>query len=81
MHLGTFTTNSSCQLDILWHDSNSLGVDGTEIGVFENSNQVGFTGFLEGHDGRRLESKIGLEVLSDFTDQSLEWKFSEKKLS
>ena len=56
-------------------------MNGAEVGIFEDAHQVGFTGFLEGHDGGRLESKIGLEVLSNFTDQSLEWKFSEKKLS
>ena len=79
-HLGSFTTDSACQLNILWHDGNSLCVDGTEIGVFKDSYQIGFTGFLESHDSRRLESKVGLEVLCDFADQSLEWKFSDEKL-
>ena len=50
VHLGTFTTDSSCQLDVLWHDGDSLGVDGAEVSVFEDSDQVSFTGFLEGHD-------------------------------
>ena len=46
----SFATDSSCQLDVLWHDGDSLGVDGAEVGVFKDSDQVSFTGFLEGHD-------------------------------
>ena len=77
----SFATDSSCQLDILWHDRDALGMNCAEVSVFEDTDQVCFTGFLESHDGRRLESKIGLEVLSNFTNQSLEWKFSEKEFS
>ena len=31
-------------------------------------------------DGRRLESKIGLEVLGDLTDESLEGELSDEEL-
>lgn len=65
--LRTFTTDSASQLDVFGHDGDPLGVDGTQVGVLEETNQVGLAGFLQGHDGRALESKIGLEVLSDFT--------------
>lgn len=34
--------------------------------------EVGLGRLLEGHDGRRLESQVGLEVLSDLTDKTLE---------
>jgi hypothetical protein len=37
-------------LDVLWHDGDSLGVDGAEVGVFEETNEVGLGGFLEGED-------------------------------
>lgn len=60
-------------------DGNSLGVDGTQVGVFEKGDQVGFNGFLQGTDGRGLESQVGLEVLGDFSDQSLERKLSDKQ--
>ena len=78
--LGTFSTDSSGQLDVLWHDGDSLGVDGAQVGVFEETDQVSFTGFLEGHDSRALESEISLEVLGDFSDQSLEGEFSDEEL-
>lgn len=42
----SFTSDSSCELDVLWHDCYSLGVDSAKIGVFKQSNQVGFSSFL-----------------------------------
>ena len=59
------------RLDVLWHDGDSLGVDGAQVGVFEEADQVGFAGFLESCDGGRLESQVGLEVLGDLSDQTL----------
>ena len=44
--LCAFTTDTSGKLDVLGHNSYSLGMDGAEIGIFENANQVGFRGFL-----------------------------------
>ena len=44
--LGTLPTDSPSQLDILWHDRNTLGMDGTQIGVFKQSHEVGFGSFL-----------------------------------
>ena len=38
-------------------------MDGTEVGVLKQSNQVGLTGFLQGTDSGGLESEIGLEIL------------------
>ena len=36
--------------------------------------------YLEGSDGSRLETQICLEILCDFSDQSLEWQFSDQQL-
>ena len=38
--LGTFATDSSGQLDVLWHDGHTLGVDGAKVGVLEDSDEV-----------------------------------------
>ena len=35
---------------------------------------------LEGHDGGRLESEVGLEVLGDLTDETLEGELSDEEL-
>ena len=77
--LSSFSTDSSGQLDVLWHNGHPLCVDGAQVGVFEETDQVGFRGFLESSDGRRLESQVGLEVLGDLTDQTLEGELSDQE--
>merc|ERR1711936_726334 len=79
--LGTFTTDTSGQLDILGHDGDTLGVDGAQVGIFEKTNQVSFGSFLESHDGTGLEPQVSLEVLGDFTDKTLEGQFADQKFS
>lgn len=60
-------------------DGDTLGVDGAKVGVLEERDKVGFDGLLESTDGRRLEAEIRLEVLGDFTDQSLERQLSNEE--
>ena len=69
--LSAFSTDTSCQLDVLWHDGDTLGVDGAQVGVFEESDQVSLGCFLESHHGWALESQVGLEVLGDSRPQTL----------
>ena len=78
--LGTFTTDTSGQLDVFWHDGDTLGVDGAQVGVFEQSDQVGFTGFLQSHDSWALEPQVGLEILGDLSHETLEWQFPDEEL-
>ena len=80
-NLSTFTTDAAGELDVLWHDGHTLGVDGAKVGIFEETDEVSFAGFLESHDGGALETKISLEVLSDLTDQTLEGEFPQEELS
>ena len=56
-------------------------MDGAEVGVFEKSDHVGFSGLLESEDGGRLESKVSLEVVGDFSNESLERKLSDEEFS
>ena len=77
---GSLSSDSSGELHVLWHDGDSLGVDGAEVGVFEKTNHVGLSGFLESEDSRGLESEVVLEVVGDFSHESLEWKFSNEEL-
>ena len=56
-------------------------MDGSQVGVFEEGDEVSLAGFLQSHDGRRLESQISLEVLSNFTNKSLERQLSDQKFS
>jgi hypothetical protein len=44
--LSSFTTDSPRQLDVFGHNSHSLGVDSTQVGVFKQTNKVSFACFL-----------------------------------
>ena len=79
-HLSTFTTDTASQLDVLGHDGHTLGVDGAQVRVFEQTHQVSFAGFLQGHDGGALEAQIGLEVLGDLADETLEGQLADQEL-
>ena len=50
-------------------------MDGAQVGVLEQADQVGFGSLLQSEHCRRLEAEVRLEVLRDFTDQAL--KFTE----
>ena len=78
---GSLAPDSSGELHILGHDGNSLGVDSAEVGVLEESDHVSLSGLLESEDGGGLESKIGLEIVGDLSDESLERKFSNEEFS
>jgi hypothetical protein len=78
--LGSLSADAACQLDILGHDGDSLGVDCAQVGIFEESDQVGLAGFLQGHDGGALESQVGLKVLGDLTYQTLEGQLADQQL-
>jgi hypothetical protein len=56
-------------------------VDGAEIGVLEEPDEVGLGGLLEGQDGCALEAKVGLEVLRDLANEALEWGLADQELS
>jgi hypothetical protein len=43
-----------------------------EVITFKKRNEVGFGRLLQSHDGRRLKAQVGLEVLSDLSDETLE---------
>ena len=80
MDLSTFTTDAAGELNVLGHDGDTLGMDGTQVGVLKESNEVSLRGFLEGHDSRGLEAEVSLEILGDLTDETLEGEFPDEEL-
>ena len=56
-------------------------MDGAQVGVLKETNQVGLRGLLEGHDGGGLEPQVSLEVLGDLTDKTLEGQLADEELS
>lgn len=55
-------------------------MDGAKVGVLEEGDEVCLDRLLESADGRALEAEIGLEVLSNLTDKTLEWQLADEKL-
>ena len=79
-YLGPLTTDTTGELDILGHDGHPFGVDGAQVGVLEETDEVCLRGLLKGEHSRALEAKVSLEILSDFTDQALEGELADEQL-
>jgi hypothetical protein len=77
---GALTTDATGELDVLWHDGHTFGVDGAKVGVFEETNEVSLGGFLEGENGGALETEVVLELGGDLTDESLEGELTDEEL-
>lgn len=56
-------------------------MDGAEVGVFEQADEVSFNGFLEGEEGRALESELAVGLVGDVFHDSLERKLSDEEVS
>ena len=79
--LGPLAADAPGQLDVLGHDGHSLGVDGAKVGVLEQADQVGLGSLLQRQHSGALEAQVGLEVLGDLTDQTLEGQLADEQLS
>lgn len=56
-------------------------MDGAQVGVLEEGDEVGLDGLLKSTDGGGLEAEVGLEVLGNLTDQTLEGELADEQLS
>ena len=79
-NLSTLSTDTAGQLDVLGHDGDPLGVDGTQVGVLKETHEVSLASLLQSHDSGALEPQVSLEVLGDFTHQTLEGELADQKL-
>ena len=79
--LRALTTKAAGKLDVLGLDGDALGVDGAKVCVLEEGDEVGLNGLLESTDGGGLEAEVGLEILSDLANQTLERKLADQELS
>ena len=78
--LSSLSTDPPGQLDVLGHDGHTLGVDGAQVGVLKQTNEVSLASLLEGHDSRGLEPEVSLEVLGDLSHQTLEGQLADEEL-
>lgn len=79
-HLSTLATDPAGQLDVLGHDGDTLGVDGAQVGVLKQTDEISLASLLEGHNGGALETQVGLEILGDLADETLEWQLADQEL-
>ena len=77
--LGALTTDTAGELDVLGHDGHALGVDGAEVGVLEEADEVASDASWR---ARMAEdwNQVGLEVLGDLADEALEEELADEEL-
>ena len=56
-------------------------MDGAEVGVLEERDEVGLSSFLKGEHGGALEPELLLELVGDLADESLEGELSDEEVS
>ena len=61
-------TKAARKLDVLRLDGDALGVDGAQVGILKEGDEVRLDRLLQSADGRRLEAEVGLEVLGNLTN-------------
>lgn len=55
-------------------------MDGAEVGVLEEGDEVSLNGLLKSTDGGGLEAEVRLEVLGNLTNQTLEGELADEEL-
>lgn len=79
-HSEPVSADTFSQLEVLRHDSHPLGMDGTEVSVFEERHKVGLSSFLEGQDSLALEPDLLFELSSNLAHQSLERELPDQQV-
>ena len=80
-HLNAFSTDTTSQVNITDHDGDTLAVDGAQVDILKETDQVGFSSFLQGSNGSGLETQVSLVVLGNFTDKTLEGQLADQQFS
>jgi len=71
--LGFPSSNTSGHLNVFRHDFDALGMNCTEIRIFKESDEISF---LKSQNSISLKPQVILEILSDFSDETLEGKLT-----
>jgi hypothetical protein len=76
----TLSTDATSELHILGHDSDTLGMDSTEVRVLKETDEVSLRRFLQGQHSRSLKAKIRVQVLGNLTDQTTERSLLDQEI-
>ena len=68
-------------MEIASHEGDALGVEGAEVGVREETSDVGFSRFLEGSDGGGLPAETVFVASGELTDEALEGGLAHEEIS
>ena len=79
-HSRALSTDAGGELDIHGEDGDALGVDGAEIGILKETNQVGLGSLLESQNGGRQEAEVRLEILGNLAHKALERELAQQEL-
>ena len=72
------SSDSSGELHVFLHDGGSLGVDGAEVGVLEDTDEISLRCFLKGYESLSLESEVLIDRSANVSHKSVEWSSWEK---
>ena len=78
--LGALAADATGKLNVLGHDGDTLGVDGAQVGVLKETDEVSLGGLLQSHDGGGLEAEVGLEILCNLAHKTLEGQLPDEQL-
>jgi histone H3 len=78
--LRSLSADAAGELNVFRHDGNTLGVNGAQVGVLEETNEVSLRSLLKGEDGRSLEAQVTLEVLGNLADETLEGELADEEV-
>ena len=79
--ISSLTPDSSGQLHVFWHESDSLGMDCAHVRVFEDPCHVGLSTFLESQKTLAGDSQVLVDFGADVFHNSLEWETRNKEVS
>ena len=79
--LEPLTTDAASQIDVLLHDSDSRGVDGTKIGIFKETSEIALSCLLKSEKSLRLESQLTVDAITNAPNKALEWSLGQEKIS
>ena len=77
----SLTPDSSGQLHVFGHESDSLGMDGAHVRVFKETCHKRLSAFLKSQKALAGESQILVDLRADVLHHFLEWKAGHKQVS
>ena len=58
MVMEALSADTTGEVQVLLHDGHTSGVEGTEVGNFEETGKIALGSLLEGQEGRALEAEL-----------------------